>query len=207
VYKKTVSSLSMPGNKQLFSFNISLLSSPAFGMSFSLNLITKATIMKKIITLLFMSGAFVTSFAQSRTIDKAKEVITKEPRTTTNDRKVYGESDTRYPTNSTSRQAEIDEINRTYDAKIKAVRVNPLISAAEKERRIRDLEYERAQRIREINNRYYGNTGTSGKNNKNKAYKTNNGKHLGWEKGKGNPHRTGGPVKGNGNGKGKGKNK
>ena len=170
--------------------------------------------MKKIITLLFMFGAFATSYAQSRTIDKAKDVIKNEPRSTTsypNDRKVYGESDTRYPSNSTSRQAEIDEINRTYDSKIQAVRVNPLISAAEKERRIRDLEYERAQRIREINNRYYGNSnsdGTYSKNkNKSKAYKTNNGKHLGWEKGKGNPHRTGAPVKGNGNGKGKNKNK
>jgi hypothetical protein len=156
--------------------------------------------MKKIITLLLMIGAFVTSFAQSRTIDKAKEVITKEPRNNPN---------TRYPSSSTSRQAEIDEVNRTYDSKIQAVRANPLLSAAEKERRIRDLEYERAQRIREINNRYYGNSdGTYSKNkNKNKAYKTNNGKHLGWEKGKGNPHRTGAPVKGNGNGKGKGKNK
>jgi hypothetical protein len=166
--------------------------------------------MKKIITLLLMFGGFATSYAQSRTIDKAKEVITKEPRNTTsnpNDRKVYGESDSRYPSNSTSRQAEINEVNRTYDAKIQAVRANPLLSAAEKERRIRDLEYERAQRIREINNRYYSNSGTSGTNskNKNKAYKTNNGKHLGWEKGKGNPHRTGATVKDNGKGKGKNK--
>jgi hypothetical protein len=165
--------------------------------------------MKKIITLLLMFGAFATSHAQSRTIDKAKEVITKEPRNTTsnpNDRKVYGESDSRYPSNSTSRQAEINEVNRTYDAKIQAIKVNPLISASEKERRIRDLEYERAQRIREINNRYYSNSSTHSKNkNKNKAYKTNNGKHLGWEKGKGNPHRTGATV--GDNGKGKGKNK
>lgn len=167
--------------------------------------------MKKIIILLVMFGAFATSYAQSRTIDKAKEVITKEPRNTTsnpNDRKVYGESDSRYPTNSTSKQAEIDEVNRTYDAKIKTVKVNPLLSTAEKERRIRDLEYERAQRIREINNRYYGNNNTSSKKNGKGYGKYNNpGKHLGWEKGKGNPHRTGGTVKGNGNGKGKSKNK
>lgn len=164
--------------------------------------------MKKIITLLIMFGAFATSYAQSGTIDKAKKVITKEPRNTTsypNDRKVYGESDTRYPSNSTSRQAEIDEVNRTYDAKIQAVRVNPILSAAEKERKIRNLEYERAQRIREINNRYYGNNTYSKTNKKGYGKDNNPGKHLGWEKGKGNPHRTGATV--NGNGKGKGKNK
>ena len=156
--------------------------------------------MKKIIVLLFTFGAFATSFAQSRTIDKAKEVITKEPRTTyPDDRRVGDETSTRYPGNSTSRQAEIDEVNRYYDSKIRSVRANPILSATEKERRIRELEYERAQKIREINNSYHGNnTGTA----KGKKYgKTNNGKHLGWEKGKGNPHRTGGNVKG------KGKNK
>jgi Ni/Co efflux regulator RcnB len=160
--------------------------------------------MKKIITLLITFGAFATSFAQSPTTDKAKKVITKEPRNTTsypNDRRVDDETSTRYPTSSTSREAEINDINRKYDAKIQAVRVNPILSSAEKERRIRDLEYERAQRIREVNNRYYGSTGGSNdgdysKNkNKNKAYKTNNGKHLGWEKGVGNPHKTGGSTK------------
>jgi hypothetical protein len=157
--------------------------------------------MKKIIILLITFGAFATSFGQSRSIDKAKEVITKEPRTTyPNDRRVGDETSTRYPASSTSREAEINDINRYYDSKIKAVRANPILSAAEKERRIRDLEYERAQKIREINNRYYGaNRATkAGK----KYGKTNNGKHLGWEKGKGNPHRSDG-----GNAKGKSKNK
>ncbi len=156
--------------------------------------------MKKIVTLLITFGTFATSFAQSPTIDKAKEVITKEPRNTSypNDRRV-GE-DSRYPT-STSRDAEINDINRHYDSKIEAVRRNPLLSSEEKERRIRELEYERAQKLREIKKRYYGNDNTYNKNKskgKNKAYgkKDNPGKHLGWEKGKGNPHRTGGTVKG-----------
>ena len=166
--------------------------------------------MKKIITLLLMFGAFATSFAQSRTIDKAKEVIKKEPRNTTsypNDRKVYGDNDSRYPSSSASRQTEIDQANRDYDAKIAAVRNNPFLSASQKEQRIRDLEYERAQRIREINNRYYGNNNTthSKKNGKGYGKDNNPGKHLGWEKGKGNPHRTGGNFNGNGNGKGKNK--
>ena len=160
--------------------------------------------MKKIITLLITFGAFATSFAQSPTIDRAKEIITKEPRNTTgtypNDRRVGDDNASRYPT-STSRDAEINDINRHYDSKIEAVRRNPLLSSEEKEKRIRALEYERAQKVREINKRYYGNDNSYSKNkskDKNKAYgkKDNPGKHLGWEKGKGNPHRTDGTVKG-----------
>ena len=158
--------------------------------------------MKHILNLLIAFGAFATSFAQSRTTERAKEVITKQPRNTgsyPNDRRVEDGTSSRYPTTSTSREAEINDINRRYDAKIQAVRANPILSAEAKETRIRELEYERAQKIREINNRYRGNDGTYSKNknkDKNKSYKTNNGKHLGWEKGKGNPHRTGGTVKG-----------
>ena len=157
--------------------------------------------MKKLITLVFILGGF-TSFAQSGTIDRAKEVITKQPKNTTgsypDDRRVS--TDTRYP-NSTSREAEISEINKRYDAKIQAVRVNPILSAEAKEKKIRDLEYQRAQQIREINNRYYSNNSGYSKN-KNKAKtkdyskKDNPGKHLGWEKGKGNPHKTGSYAKG-----------
>jgi len=165
--------------------------------------LTKTTIMKNIFTLSLAFGVFATSFGQSRTTEKAKEVITKRPASTTtypNDRRVGDETSTRYP--GSTREAEISEINRRYDAKIQAVRANPILSADAKERKIRELEYERAQKIREINNRYYGNDGTYSKN-KTKGYgKDNNpGKHLGWEKGKGNPHRTGATV----NGKGKNK--
>jgi hypothetical protein len=56
------------------------------------------------------------------------------------------------------------------------------------------LESDRARKIREINNRYSSNDRDNAyKYKKNKA---NNGKHLGWEKGKGNPHKNGGKVKG-----------
>ena len=163
---------------------------------------TKALTMKKIITLLIMSGAFATCFAQSTTIDKAKEVITKEPRNTTgtypNDKRVGDDNASRYPT-SASREAEINDINRYYNSKIEAVRRNPLLSSEEKERRIRELEYERAQKVREINMRYGNNPYSKNKSNgKNKGYdkKDNPGKHLGWEKGKGNPHSADGTAKG-----------
>jgi hypothetical protein len=150
--------------------------------------------MKKLIILGLILTSFATSFAQSSTIDKAKEVITKQPKnnpeTYPDNRRVSTEN---YPT-SGSREAEISEINRQYEAKIQAVRVNPILSAEEKERRIKALEYERAQKVRQVNNRYYGSDDYSKKQNKakGKAYgKDNNpGKRLGWEKGKGNPHRS-----------------
>lgn len=155
--------------------------------------------MKKLIILIVITASTISSFGQSRTIDKAKEVITKEPTNSPNypDNRRVGTDN--YPT-AGSREAEISEINRRYDAKIQAVRANPLLSAEEKERRIRDLEYERAQQVRQVNNRYYGNN--SGSKNKNKTQgkafnkKDNPGKHLGWEKGKGNPHRSGNYTKG-----------
>jgi hypothetical protein len=159
--------------------------------------------MKKLIVLIFILGGFINSFAQSSTIDKAKEVITKEPRNTSgsypNERRVSTDNGN---ANSGSREAEISEINKRYDAKIQAVRVNPILSAEEKERRIRDLEYERAQKVRAINNRYYGGNNGDYSKNKNKVKqkhydkKDNPGKKLGWEKGKGNPHRSDNYTKG-----------
>src|SRR5215204_3502797 len=126
--------------------------------------------MKKIITVLITFGAFATSFAQSRTTDKAKEIITKEPRNTTgtypNDKRVGDDNASRYPTSS-SREAEINDINRHYESKIEAVRRNPILSSEEKERRIRELEYERAQKVREINRRYSGSDKTYSKNKTN----------------------------------------
>jgi hypothetical protein len=114
--------------------------------------------------------------------------------------------------NESARRAEIDQINREYDARIAGIRNSPAASAAEKERAIRGLNEERAQRIREVNARY----GTSNANQRYKKAKTkhkikerdddddrfeereNRGRRLGWEKGKGNPHRNGGKPKGKG---------
>jgi hypothetical protein len=111
------------------------------------------------------------------------------------------------------RQAEIDKVNRQYDAVIASVRKAPSLSQAKKDEAIRKAEAERARKIDEINRRY-GNTsgsGTSGgypttsgggttttnddvevKEKYKMKKKGNNGKHLGWEKGVGNPHKNGG---------------
>lgn len=154
--------------------------------------------MKKIISLLIAFGCFATAFSQSRKIDEAKDIINGR---TTEQKKVYSENGSRYPT-STSGSEDVNSINKEYDRKINAVRANPFLSAAEKERRIRELENERNARIRAIN----GKGGSYSYNNKKYKSKGNNGKHLGWEKGVGNPHRTGNAVNhGKGNGKGKGK--
>lgn len=146
--------------------------------------------MKKLLTLLLAVTSFTISFAQSRKIDEARRVMNGTP----NDRTVYDERGSRVPGGSgTSRSEDIDKVNYEYERKINAVRMNPTLSQAEKERRIRKLEDERERRINSINH---------GKNDKDrkKAYtknkgKGNNGRHLGWEKGVGNPHRDEGDYK------------
>lgn len=162
--------------------------------------------MKKITTLLLAIGSFIAVNAQTSK-EEARRVILGEPKdapkttpTTQNPRDVIlgggnngGNHPTSYPGNypSGSREAQINQINREYDAKIQSIRNNRYLSQAEKDRAIRQLESDRARKIRELNNHYYG------KNDRDKAYKSkknkgNNGKHLGWEKGKGNPHKNGG---------------
>lgn len=160
--------------------------------------------MKKLITLLLAAGAFVTLHAQTSR-DEARRVILGQPKNTNgtyggNSRDVIlgpGGNSQSYPYGS--REAQIDQVNREYDQKIYSIRNNPNLSQAEKDRIIRQLERERQQRINQINNSYSGNNNNDDYYKKNKKYKGNNGKHLGWEKGKGNPHRNGGkPGKGRG---------
>ena len=163
--------------------------------------------MKKIITLLFAAAAFGTVQAQT-TKEEARRVIlggAKGETKTTETRKdnprdvVLGGN-----SGSTStRQAEIDQVNRDYDAKIASIRNNPTLSAEEKERAIAALERDRARKIRAIRNQDrdddYDDDKKDRKDKKNKKYKkekSNNGKHLGWEKGVGNPHKNGGKPKG-----------
>jgi hypothetical protein len=172
---------------------------------------TKPSSMKKMITLLVAVIATTTLFAQTaeekaRARDKVFGNHKNGSSTTT-----YPNS---YPTNypntypgsypSGSREAAIDQVNRDYDAKIASIQNNPYLSAEEKDRQIRQLNRDRQRRIDEINRQYgYGssNGGYSKKKGKHhddeddddryekKNGKGNNGKHLGWEKGKGNPHK------------------
>ena len=167
--------------------------------------------MKRILTLLIGLGAISATYAQTPQ-EEARRVILnggkdkKTDRDTRNsrdvviggDRDIYGN----YPAGS--REAEIDRINRDYDARIESVRNDRRLSNEEKERAIRQLNNERARAIRQVNNerrdRREDDNDRDREYKKDKKYKSNNGNHYGWEKGKGNPHRNGGKP-----GKGKGK--
>ena len=152
--------------------------------------------MKKLIKILIAASTFLAVHAQTSK-DEARRVILgqekKSSSTSRNGRDVIlgGGNETTYPNNYPygSRREQIDQVNREYDAKINAIRNNRFLSAEQKARMIRQLEQERAGKIREINqsegNDYGRNKKGYGKNN-------NPGKHLGWEKGKGNPHKYGG---------------
>lgn len=160
--------------------------------------------MKKILTLLMATGSFIAVNAQTSK-EEARRVVLGESKkgdgnTSTKNRDVIlgggnNENENRrtYPNsypNSGSRQAEIDQVNRQYDSKIYSIRNNGTLTQEEKERMIRQLEKDRAKKIKAINSdKNYG--------KKSKKYdddddddsykkKGNNGKHKGWTKGKGN---------------------
>jgi len=154
--------------------------------------------MKQLITLLIASCTFVALKAQTSK-DEARRVILGQEKgsssTSGNGRDVIlgGGNGTTYPNSypnnypTGSRQAEIDQVNREYDAKIWSIRNNRTLTQEEKDRMIRQLEQDRARRIRQINQ-----TGSYGSKGKGYGKNNNPGKHLGWEKGKGNPHKNGG---------------
>jgi TolA-binding protein len=159
--------------------------------------------MKKIITL-FIAAAAVLSVNAQTSKDEARKVILGQEKgsssTSRNDRDVIlgGGNETNYPDSypnnypDGSRNAQVNQVNREYDAKIRSIQNNRTLTQAEKDRMIRQLEQDRNRRIRQIQNGDYA-YGKKGKDHN----KTNNGKHLGWEKGKGNPHKNGGkPGKG-----------
>jgi len=144
--------------------------------------------MKKLFALLIAAGSFTTIFAQSKKIEEARRVMNGNG---SDDRTVNDNRGSRRPGDnvSTNRSERIEEVNNEYDRKVNSVRINPTLSQAEKERRIRELENQRQRRIDAIKNG--DRNSTKHKNhgkNKNKTGKGNNGKHLGWEKGVGNPH-------------------
>ena len=147
--------------------------------------------MKQLFTLLVLFALTATSYAQSNEekIERSRDVILGGDRRTsdadrsrdvilgrrTNDRGIDNSSST--------------EINREYDRKIHQVRNNPDLTRAEKERIIRRMEQERKDRLRNVDNRRYDRDRDRDRDDrygKNKKAKGNNGKHLGWEKGKGN---------------------
>ncbi len=101
------------------------------------------------------------------------------------DRRVYDERGTRYPNGSVEQRAE--QVNRDYDAKIQSIRSNRYLSATEKERTIRQLNNDRVRRLKEIRNTNDDRNYEKGNRRDDDRYERHdNGKHKGWEKGKGN---------------------
>lgn len=155
--------------------------------------------MKKFITLLMTAMAVSGAFAQSADTEEARRILSGGNSRTSypsHDNRVYENRD-RYPED---RSGNVDAVNRDYDAKIRSIRNNRNLANAEKDRIIRDLEGQRQRRIQEI--RGYNDRSYDDRRNDKRRYdrddqqhskkhkqKGNNGKRLGWQKGKGNPHR------------------
>ena len=148
--------------------------------------------MKKVLTLLIAAFGFVAVQAQTSK-EEARRIILGEPKNSDGNSSQRGRDiilgdggndDSRTYPSTSSRQARIDQVNRDYNNKINSIRNNPYLSQSEKERMIRQLENDRAKKIREINSSYNSKDGK-----KYKKHKSNNGKHKGWTKGKGNKHR------------------
>lgn len=154
--------------------------------------------MKKILTLLIAASAFFSAQAQTDR-DEARRVILGDGNGGGSNGKNYpsgngrdvilgggGNNNGSYPNNypsNGSRQNQVDQVNREYDAKIASIRNNPYLSYEEKERAIRQLEKDRQNRVRQINNSnngYYG--GNDNDDDCNTGSKGNNGKHKGWNK-------------------------
>lgn len=155
--------------------------------------------MKRILTLLIALGVFGAVSAQTskeearriilgqgkngggNTSERSRDIILGGGDNDNNNRRTYPNS---YP----SSNSRVDQINREYDAKIYSIRNNPNLSQAEKERIIRQLENDRRRKINQVNDSRRDRDDDR-KYKKHKKYKSNNGKHKGWTKGKGNPHR------------------
>ncbi len=148
--------------------------------------------MKQLFTLLALFALTVTSYAQSNEekIERSRDIILgKDQRTTETDRSRDVVLGRRSDDGGVYENRSSTEINREYDRKIRQVRNNPDLTRAEKERIIKRMEQERRDRLRKVNSRdgdYDRNRDRDDQYGKNKKVKGNNGKHLGWEKGKGN---------------------
>jgi len=106
--------------------------------------------MKKILAVVFSLGLLSTAFAQGgrqrdRDIDYGKPT-----NPVYNDK--YGRNDGYF--SAREKDAQLVRINREFDYKIMAIKRNRHMRNAEKNREIRQLERQRTQEIRELNQRF-----------------------------------------------------
>lgn len=151
--------------------------------------------MKQLFSLLALFALTVTSYAQSNEekIERSRDIILGKDQRTETDRSRDVFLGRRSDDRGVFESRSSTEINREYDRKIRQVRNNPDLTRAEKERIIKRMEQERRDRLRKINSRDRDydrdrdrDRDRDDRYGKNKKVKGNNGKHLGWEKGKGN---------------------
>lgn len=146
--------------------------------------------MKQILTLLLVGGALTA--AQAQNPKENRDVVLGGNGGYGNNRDVilgggnngnnYPSYPGNYPSNS-SRQAQIDQVNREYEGKIQSIRNNPYLSYDEKQRAVRQLERDRQRRIEEISRQYNGNYNGNGNNNcHSRDDRNNNSKRNGWYK-------------------------
>jgi hypothetical protein len=107
--------------------------------------------MKKIFTLVFALGTISSVFAQSKH-DESKNVIFGH----TDYNKVYSTTDqhTAFSFDKKEKDRQITQINKDFDRQIKMVNRNRSLRSFEKQRQIRKLEAQRAQKIKEVNDRF-----------------------------------------------------
>ncbi len=106
--------------------------------------------MKKILAVVFSLGLLSTAFAQGG-YQKDRDIAYGKPTSPVYNDK-YGRNDGNF--SARERGAQIARINREFDYKVMAVKRNRYMRNAEKNRQIRQLERERTQEIRELNQRF-----------------------------------------------------
>lgn len=106
--------------------------------------------MKKILAVVFSLGLLSTAFAQGG-YQKDRDMAYGKPTNPVNNDK-YGRNDGYF--SAREKDAQIARINREFDYKIMAIKRNRYMRNGEKNRQIRQLERERTQEIRELNQRF-----------------------------------------------------
>ena len=122
--------------------------------------------MKKFITLLFAVGAFATSFAQHnhhqnnddwsyRPENKRDDQYANSSHGNRNydgDDRGHYNSENRY--SQKEREFRIEQINRDFDFKVRAIKSDPYLRRREKRAAIRNAEIERSRQIQFVNERF-----------------------------------------------------
>jgi hypothetical protein len=115
--------------------------------------------MKQIFLFLISMGTLTTVFAQGR--QESRDVILGQENRTVygndrnyGDRTVYNNNNRNSGYDARAREAQIRDINRNYDRQIRAIDKSRRLSSYEKNRQIRQLEWQRQEEIRSTNLRY-----------------------------------------------------